>query len=290
MQGRHFKPVVREDGLALFRDGKNKQRLYSLLQIYDVFKDVIVFYGENVSHPPAELNIFYIRTLVPTIEGLVEELGMSPAGKGPIKLPEDYIPFTDLFTAESKYRGRGQKLEDVKMNVNAVYGQIKLLAEQTHVVFGVKAIPEVEKVVADTRELLHRLSTTGTQPEAQEAGEKISLEGKRITYDAKKRKIAVADSVNRTCSLVAAPLEAFFAEVMLSGTKDIGVPYPWDVVFVEWLKIRDDRVTMKDVLPERREAEPMYSAMNRLNEKVLSDIPTDDILFTWEGKTIRRNF
>lgn len=139
MLKRSYKPAAREEYTE-------KQRLYGLLQAYDALREILYVYCKDVSHPRKDLNIIYIREVVPAIKDLVGGLK--------IKLPSYYLPFGDLNTAESDFHKQGLTTSDVIRRVNEVYGKIKNEVERTDATFS-PAIPKIVKMVDDVGKTIH---------------------------------------------------------------------------------------------------------------------------------------
>ncbi|OGG50396.1 hypothetical protein A2704_05670 [Candidatus Kaiserbacteria bacterium RIFCSPHIGHO2_01_FULL_54_36b] len=139
MPKRPYRPVVRDEYTE-------KQRLYGLLQAYDALREILYVYCQDVLHPRKDLNIIYIREVVPAIKNL--------AGGLKIKLPSYYLPFGDLNTAQSDFHRQGLTTNDVIMRVNEVYGKIKNEVERIDATFSTP-MPEIEKMVEKVWKTIH---------------------------------------------------------------------------------------------------------------------------------------
>ena len=151
--------------LSYLSQPKNKQKLNAFLHIYEVYKDTIGQYLNNPTAPSnKELNIFYIRELMPIIQHLVKELRLNiPTIIMGFKFPTNYTPFTSLFVIEKLLRDEKKNLDDAKAEVSYIYGKIKELTEHVKAVLQ-EPIPEVENVINRGRELIILSQTIQPDP------------------------------------------------------------------------------------------------------------------------------
>ena len=265
-----------EEDIKRLETKESKEQLYALLRVYDVFNDLIQFYCEDVSHPPKELNILYIRELVPTIRNLVKGLKMQPGDNSSIKLPDPYIPFEDLFTAEKAYRVGNQNPEVVMMEINNVYGTIKILAERVGAL-GQPLSDEIQTLLTKTSRLKQeeygrRHNHMPGKPQ------KIQLADYDVNFIEDDASIMVGD---KRCALPPYRQLYYFAEAMWEYP--VGRPVPWDDVFDRIVELAG-RQKIDD--PEKNVMDRMY----RLNKDIQEVIQTDDELFTRKDEHITRNF
>ncbi len=132
-----------------------KQGLNTLLHIYEVYKDIIHHYlSEPTSPSNKDLNIIYMRELVPVTQKLVRELHLDPTTKGKgFKLPKNYILSTNLFGLEKALQNLGKDSEYARIEIADIYGQIKELVEKELAV-SQSPIPEIDNLIDKTKCLI----------------------------------------------------------------------------------------------------------------------------------------
>lgn len=132
-----------------------EQKLNAFLHIYDVYKDVITHYLDNLRNPSNnDLNIFYMRELVPTIQALEEDLHLNDImAENGMESPLNYTPFQTLFEIEVVLRGQEKNSDEGRADLYYIFSQIKILVESLEAV-GQTTIPEIESVVKEARKLM----------------------------------------------------------------------------------------------------------------------------------------
>src|SRR3989344_881811 len=265
-----------EEDMKRLETKERKDQLYALLRVYDVFKDLIELYCEDVSHPPKELNVLYIRELVPTIKSLVTGLNMQPEGNSNIKLPAPYIPFEDLFTAEKACRGNNQSPEVVMMEINNVYGTIKVLAERVGAI-GLPLSPKIEALLKEASRLMQE-EYQRRHNHVSDKHQKIRLADYDVNFIEEESAIYVGEGV---CKIPANTKLFYFAKVIWQHR--IGQVVPWETLLDEI-----EEIGPKEHIDNKQKN--IMDRMYRLNDLVRELTNTDDDLFTRSNDTIKRNF
>jgi len=75
--------------------------------------------------------------------------------------------------------------------------------------------------------------------------------------------------------------EFYLCKVLFNSRYKIGTPVYWDIIFKE--------MTGNSEIGKKHQRS-VYDTMRRLNARIMKDFKTNDKLFTWENKTITRNF
>lgn len=143
----------------------NRQTLNALLNIYEAFGGLVMMYLEDITKPPGDLDIIYIRKLVRLVQSLAEELRLDPSSKSVFKLPTHYIPFRSLSKAGRTLRNTGKTSEMVREDILDVYGDLKLLANRVGAV-GQKPLPAVQEAITETHKLLSLIRDGGVASSA----------------------------------------------------------------------------------------------------------------------------
>ena len=144
---------TREEDLVRLREPRNRTKLIALLHAYYAFVKIVETYRKDIFNPSNELNIIYRERLAPKIERLVNDLELQPDGNRPVSLPEDYIPFTNLYTAQQTYRDKGWSVDDLLMHVHSVYGILKDIAVEAGAVYQ-ESEATTEAIVDEVRRLI----------------------------------------------------------------------------------------------------------------------------------------
>lgn len=152
-----------------FKTSKQKQELYALLNTYDLYKNIVCCYLDNPTNPlNKELNIFYMRELVPSILKLIENLKLDYLiAKKLIKLPKKLALFPNLFSSEKILQDEGKDSKQARIELFNTYGQIKELVEEARAVLQ-DPIPEIEEVINKGKDLISELNITRYQEKSLE--------------------------------------------------------------------------------------------------------------------------
>ncbi|MFA6385961.1 MAG: hypothetical protein WCW29_04425 [Candidatus Paceibacterota bacterium] len=164
--------------LSYLKQPKKKRELNAFLRIYGVYKKVIYHYLNEPNSPlNEELNIFYIRKLVPAIQKLAKDLKLdSMIAKKNINLSSNYILFSSLFVSEKILQNMRKDSDYAKVEVSNIYGQIKELVEFVKAVMQ-EPIPEIEEIIDEGRELINASEFTKTKTEQEKEG--VRIKGKK---------------------------------------------------------------------------------------------------------------
>ncbi|MBI3045963.1 MAG: hypothetical protein HYY86_00250 [Candidatus Harrisonbacteria bacterium] len=131
-----------------------------------------------------------------------------------------------------------------------------------------------EKKLLAERQRLFDLSKI----DALETNQPVSLKDERINFDDEEATIHVG---KRKCSLPPFKNEHFFCRAMFSYRPN--EPVDWSAVYRQMTGGQEDIAEAKY---KRTVQDTMYALNNRIKEV----INTKDTLFTWENRTIKRNF
>lgn len=112
--------------------------------------------------------------------------------------------------------------------------------------------------------------------------QKINLKSVTIDYDDDKATLTIGE---KNVSLPPYKNEHYLYRAMAEHKKDEAVD--WSIIW--------EKMAGYDTVPDKPEAKKedwhtVYDAMNALNNRIKETINTDDNLFTWKEKTIRRNY
>lgn len=111
----------------------------------------------------------------------------------------------------------------------------------------------------------------------KEKGVKISLAQKIIKFDEAKPAILIDKKI---CPLPPAKNEDYFSKAMFS--RPIGEFVDWSTIYQE--------MTGTETIPDKNKERSVRDTMDRLNERIQEVISTGDQLFSWENRSIRRNY
>ncbi len=240
-----------------------KKRLNALLNLYDVYKDFVSLYLRDVSQAPGDMDVLYIRKLVPTIRRLVSELR--------IDMPDGYIPFETLSHAGKILREKGQSIEVARENMFAIYGDLKMLANRKRAVGQIPS-PEIEAIKEEISNLFairYRNEGSGIPP-------KVSLADQTVAFDNDNAVLFVG---TMRCPLPMLKYEHYFARAMWQ--RPMGEPVSWDIV-VEEVACEIGREDLKE--------KAVMDTMYRLNNRIKDVVHTDDDLFSRKDQHIIRNY
>lgn len=108
------------------------------------------------------------------------------------------------------------------------------------------------------------------------AKEKVKLSASEIKYDDDKATLSVS---GQKCSIPPYKNEHYLCRAMYEHA--IGEPIDWSLIYEK----------MNGEEPKNKEKwRTVYDAMQALNERIKEGINTDDDLFTWQEKAVKRNF
>lgn len=240
-----------------------KRRLNALLNLYEVYKDLVALYLKDIEKAPGDLDILYIRKLVPAIQKLVAELKLD--------MPEGYVPFETLSHAGKDMRDRRQTSAMVRENIYAAYGNLKKLATRMGAV-GQEPIPDIEPIIIETSDTITKFRENGGSADQP----KTRLSEQRVRFDDDNSTIFIG---SRRCPLPAYKYEHYFARVMWE--RPVGEPISWDTI-VEDVEREMGRQGMKE--------KALMDTMYRLNERIKEVANTDDELFSRKSQNIVRNY
>ncbi len=141
-----------------------EQKLNAFLHIYDVYKNFVAHYLDNPRNPGSnDMNVFYMRELVPTIQAMARDLGIDGLmAADNLPSPLNYTPYKTLFEIEVVLRNQGKNSEEGRQDLYYIFSQIKTLVEDLRAV-GQTEIPEIEKVVKEAKEKMMEKSDTETE-------------------------------------------------------------------------------------------------------------------------------
>jgi hypothetical protein len=242
---------------------EHRKRLNALLNLYEVYKDLVALYLRDISQSPGDMDVLYIRRLVPALRGLVEELHVA--------MPENYIPFDTLSHAGKTLRERSQTINETRENIYAAYGDLKKLATRMGAV-GQEPIPNIEAIIVETSGLIARRIERGGSDDQP----RVRLADQRITFDDDNALISVG---GKRCPLPAYKYEHYFARVMWERLA--GEPVSWDTI-VEDVEREMGRQGIKE--------KALMDTMYRLNDRIKKVANTDDELFSRKSQNIIRNY
>lgn len=112
----------------------------------------------------------------------------------------------------------------------------------------------------------------------QSFNKKTKLNDKKIEFDNEK---AVITFDNQIIQLPPYKDEHCLCRVMFLQCKG-KEPVDWSIIYEEMVKL--------EVIDKEKNKRMVQDTMYRLNRRIKKIINTDDDLFTWQGKTIRRNY
>lgn len=130
-----------------------------------------------------------------------------------------------------------------------------------------------KKLIAERQALFDR-----TKTDVIDRGDKVSLKDEGISFDDEEATIQVG---KRKCALPPFKNEHYFCRAMFSYRPN--EPVDWSAVYKQMTGGHEDVAEAKY---KRTVQDIMYALNNRIKEV----INTDDMLFTWENRTIKRNF
>jgi hypothetical protein len=108
------------------------------------------------------------------------------------------------------------------------------------------------------------------------AKEKIQLQTLEIKYDDDKATLSIS---GKKCSIPPFKNEHYFCRAMYEHA--IGEPIDWSLIYEK----------MTGETPKNKEKwHSVYDTMQALNMRVKIGVNTDNDLFTWQEKTVKRNF
>ena len=148
--------------LSFLMKPENKKKLNALLHVYETYIKIVQHYLDNINSPTNyDLNIFYMRELVPTIDGLVHDLKLDIKGESLIL--SNCIFSQTLFEIEKTGLDMGKSREYGAEFSRDNYGKIKVLVENAKAVLQ-EPIVEVEMVIERAGELINKsiMDTTKT--------------------------------------------------------------------------------------------------------------------------------
>lgn len=248
------------------------QTLNAFLNVYEVYKDLVALYLEDIKLPPDNLEVIYIRELVPIIRGLAEELQIDPSGKGSFKMPDDYIPFENLNSVGAVLRAKNQTTDIARERIYEIYGDLKVFANQSGAV-GQEMPDGIQPLINRTRELIFEERARRTPDDTIP---KIRLRDFNIIFD-EDHSIIQVGSIR--CQLPPLKKEHYFARIMWEYR--VGESVSWDVVTREIKEVAGARD-----LKEKSVMDTMY----RVNDRIKEIVRTDDELFSRKNQNIIRNF
>lgn len=115
-------------------------------------------------------------------------------------------------------------------------------------------------------------TTANTKERAQ-----ISLGSHKVIFSHKKASIAVGD---RTIRLPPQKNEYDLCGVMFKHP--LNTPVDWSAVYQQMMGLGE--------LPDKKSSRTVQDTMYRVNNRIKEEIGTEDNLFSWDNKSIKRNF
>lgn len=240
-----------------------KRHLNALLNLYEVYKDLVALYLRDIAQSPGDMDVLYIRKLVPAIHKLVAELK--------IEMPNDYIPFETLSHAGKTLREKEQTPGMARENIYAVYGNLKKMATRIGAV-GQEPIPDMEEIIIETSDIIAR-RIKGSDSDGQP---KTRLSEQQIRFNDDNATIFVG---SKRCPLPVCKYEHYFARTMWE--RPVGEPVSWDIVAEEM----HEHMGGRDL-----KGKTVMDTMYRLNDRIREIANTDDELFSRKSQNIVRNY
>lgn len=175
-----------KDCLSFISQPKKQQEFNALLHIYRLYKNIIVGYLDNPTNPVNEdINIFYIRELVPSIKKLIKDLSLDDITIITNKPPLNYILFSSLLVSEQEIKTSGKNSEDIRKEVFSNYGTIKEIAEKIGAI-GQKPIKKIEDIINNGTELIYAsemAEVNRNKPKRNSIMEELSIGPLKYTKD-----------------------------------------------------------------------------------------------------------
>ncbi len=296
--------------LAFLNKPENTEKISLLHKTFLLLMNVVEIYCGNPSQPTSKLNKDYLF-LDDLVRTLIRDLNL---GDSIICNLHDYNrPFTNLFAAEQEYKQLLQTLswESIRPQMNARYGDIEqlyqivngsnILADQDTQ----KQLNDIQfslSVLKKKREMAQKMHTR-SKVQASTATTRIEivkmppfkLEDPIKRRSLKKNSLRAAsielDDNNSSIKIdrKAIPLppyknEHFFCRAIFQHPVNEFVD--WSIIFESMDKALNS-VTKNDSEKDKRMIQDTMYAVNKRIREVFN---TDDDLFTWKEKAIKRNF
>ncbi len=275
------------------------EKIRGIREHHQAYIDVIEQFCKDYKNPSRELNEAYIY-LENLLTDELKELGISP-----------YCPFKDLYSAEKEYTpepmeirldGRPATIDwnYFRPRLYSVHSQIvQLLSSAKTTTKTETKVQEINSFVSRLRDEQIKIDKSKNKPSKEKVGkiEIVSLPpvriktekdkpfnphgvillGKQIEYDETKSLILVA---GKSCPLPPAKNEDYLAKAMFN--RPIGEFVDWSLIYSE--------VTGSEVDDGIKNQKTIRDTMDRLNKRVQEIIGTAEELFTWQNKSLKRNY
>jgi hypothetical protein len=291
-------------------DRKIVEKIRDVREHHQLYIDVVEQFCKDYKNPSKELNEAYIY-LKKLLDRELKELGIFP-----------YIPFNDLYSAENEYTPKSLDInfDDRPKSIDWDYFRPKLYNVHSQIIqilSGAKATTPTEAKVQEINSIISRLRDERAKIDKT----KNKLNELNIALPIKiigETKIKLEDSQNKnsfeTKSLKKIRLGYQGIEfdddkaTIIIGKQNVALPayknehylcramYEYGVnEVVDWSLIYQKMTGYYEASygkPQnsRENWRIVYDAMNALNKRVKEAVNTNDDLFTWQEKTIKRNY
>ena len=296
-----------KEELDYLKQSQNKDKISLLRKSYQSLMSVVELFCENPSQPTTKLNDSY-KFIHQIIWETISELDLNNEVK--IYTLANYrMPFPNLFSAEKVYEEKKKELswQKIRPEMNAIYGDIEEIYKEVNG-SDIIAEPNQQKKINDIQLYLSKLKEEIKDSKKQEKNantpttkveitaipqlefkesktkpslKKISLKSVSITYDDDKANIQIG---RQPVKLPPYKNEHYFCRVLFQRPKEEFID--WSIIFEDMDKVLNS-VDKKDSERDKRMVQDtMYAVNNRIKEVA----NTDEDLFTWKEKSIRRNY
>ncbi len=246
---------------AIITDSENLAKLYS--KLIDI---VEIYFTEPVTRDQ-KLNNFYT------------ELFNTLNGKFPPDLKaEEWCPFTSLFTAELEMEQRGLNLKQAISRMVSLLGKMRatIAFYDTHAHLEYSA----EHRSGGMDDYLISLKSQKLGQNKSEP--KLYLKNIDISYEDDS---AILIIEGKKCQMPPYKNEHYFCRAMYEHKK--GEVVDWSIL---WEKMTGYDATLITPEAKKENWRTVYDTVNALNKRIKECLKTDDDLFIWKEKTIRRNY
>lgn len=297
-----------EDTLKKLRKDENSERIALLRKSFQSFMGVVELYCSNPSKPTTELNDIY-QFLKKSIWATIDELDLKKIS-GFYKFEYSKPPFTNLFSAEKEYRLERKILswDRIRPELNDLYGAIDNLYQKLNgsdILSEPNKQKELNKIDLYLSELKkekvveERQSQKQTSEPEQEAfpirivGDSL-LKIKNVSEESHantKKKIKLSsqevgfndDEPSIVIGKIRCPLPPFKNEHLFCSAifeYKAKEAVDWSVIYKK----------MKEDEPEKDQWRVVYDTLNAVNQRIREIANTEDNLFLWQEKTVKRLF
>ncbi|MCX6155337.1 MAG: hypothetical protein NT007_14380 [Candidatus Kapabacteria bacterium] len=307
----HYESLSKKNLQFLCRP-ENKEKISLLRKMYILLMDVVSIFCENPSEPTTELNNAY-QYLDGQVWGIINSLKLKCSSLDNFsRYPS---PFVNLFSAEKFFQEQGKELcwQKIRPGMHAMYGEIENLHQ---VVNGSdilsepdeqEKLNEIELTLSECKEELEEhkkqdalpkpilpiplevtINTPQTSKIANVVMPKVKLSSVAIKYDDNAAVLYIGD---QKCQLP--PFknehyknEHYLCRALFESNKHEMVD--WDVVYEKITGYYEAYYGKPADI--RNNWHMVYDTMKNINKRIKEAINTDDDLFTWQEKTIKRNY